>query len=82
MMYASLALAAAGLATSARRRRSVGALLVALVGVAGLLLAFHESWDVTVFNALVLGGAASLAAAVSWDLILGRRGPRDVGRRG
>lgn len=80
-MYASLALAVAGLATSAWRRRSVGALLVALVGVAGLLLAFHESWDVTMFNALVLGGAASLGAAVAWDLVLGPRRPRDLGWR-
>jgi len=80
-MYTSLALVVAGLATSAWRRRWVGALIVALVG-AGLLLARHESWDVTVFNALVLGGTASLGAAVAWDLALGRRGPRDVGRRG
>jgi hypothetical protein len=81
-MYASLTVAVAGLATSAWRRRLAGALLVALVGVAGLLLAFHESWDVRVFNALVLGGAASLAVAVAWDLTLGLRGPRDAGRRG
>lgn len=81
-MYASFALVVAGLATHARRRRSVGALLLAVVGVAGLLLAFHESWDVTVFNALVLGGAASLGAAVAWDLVLGPRGPRDLGGRG
>jgi hypothetical protein len=72
----------AGLATSAWHRRWVGALTLALVGVAGLLLAFHESWDVTVFNTLVLGGAASLGAAVAWDLVLGSRGPRDMRQRG
>ena len=44
-MYVSFAPALAGLATSAWRRRSVGPLALALVGGAGLLLAFHESWD-------------------------------------
>jgi hypothetical protein len=81
-MYASLALAAAGLATSAWRRRSVGALLSALVGVAGLLLASHESWDVTLFYT-----HSSWAGPRRW----GRQsrgtsssapaGPRDLGRR-
>lgn len=69
-MYASLALAVAGLATSAWRRRWVGALIFAVVGAAGLLLAFHKSWDVMVFNALVWGGAASLGMGVVWDLVL------------
>lgn len=78
-MYASLALVVAGLATSGWRRRWVGALIVALVGVAGLLLAFHESWGVTVFNALVLGGTASLGTAVAWDFVVG---PPRAARRG
>ncbi|MBI2455709.1 MAG: hypothetical protein HYW08_06105 [candidate division NC10 bacterium] len=81
-MYASLALAVAGLATSAWRRRSVGPLALALVGGAGLLLAFHESWDVPVFNALVWGGAASLGTAVAWDLVVGPHGRCDARRRG
>ena len=75
-MYASLALAVAGLATSAWRRRPVGQLALALVGGAGLLLAFHESWDVTVFNALVWAGAALLGTAIAWDLVLGPSGAR------
>jgi hypothetical protein len=69
-MYASLALAVTGLATSSWRRRSVAPLALALAGGTALLLAFHESWDVTVFSALAWAGAVALAAAVAWDLIL------------
>lgn len=75
-LYISLTVALIGLGASAWRVRRAHALLLALAGTGGLLLAFHESWSVELFRLLVAGGSAALAAAVVVDIQLRRRACR------
>lgn len=75
LLYASLALALAGLGVAWRRHRRATPVGLFLPGAAAILYPLHEATDVWMLRLLIWLGFGLLVASVGWDTWLAWRAP-------